>query len=61
MILLEISGLPSKLVGAGGKVGLRDKGYEWVSKSEFFVEFPKKKKRKKRVSPTLAISCLVAM
>ena len=48
----------SKLVGARGKVGLHDKGYEWVPKSEFFIEDPKKKVG---VSPTLAISCLVAM
>ena len=27
-----------KLVKARGKVGLRDKGYAWVPKSEFFVE-----------------------
>ena len=32
----------SKLVGARGKVGLRDKGYEWVPKSEFFIEVQKK-------------------
>ena len=31
----------SKLIGARCKVGLRDKGYEWVPKSEFFVEVPK--------------------
>ena len=31
----------SKLVGARGKVGLRDNGYTWVLKSEFFVEVPK--------------------
>ena len=28
----------SKLVGVRGKVGLRDKGYAWVLKFEFFVE-----------------------
>ena len=31
----------SKLVGARGKVGLRDKGYTWVPKFEFFVKVPK--------------------
>ena len=31
----------SKLVEARDKVGLRDKGYTWVPKSEFFVEVPK--------------------
>ena len=30
-----------KLVEARGKVGLCDKGYAWVPKSEFFVEAPK--------------------
>ena len=31
----------SKLVKARGKVGLRDKGYAWVPKSDFFVKVPK--------------------
>ena len=31
----------SKLVGTKGKVGLRDKGYSRVPKSEFFIEDPK--------------------
>ena len=33
----------SKLVGARGKVSLRDKGYAWAPKSEFFIEVPKGK------------------
>ena len=28
----------SKLVGVRGKVSLHNKGYAWVSKSEFFIE-----------------------
>ena len=31
----------SKLVEARDKVGLRNKGYAWVPKSEFLVEVPK--------------------
>ena len=31
----------SKRVGARDKVGLLDKGYAWVPKSEFFFEVPK--------------------
>ena len=31
----------SKLIEARGKDGLRDKGCEWVPKSEFFIEVPK--------------------
>ena len=46
----------SKLVGARGKVGLRDKGYAWVLKSEFFVSF-----QKVWGSSTRVISCLGAI
>ena len=46
----------SKRVRAKDKVGPRDESYEWIPKTAGFVAF-----QKVGVSPTLVISCLVAM
>ena len=46
----------SKRVGARDKVTPRDESYAWVPETADFVEF-----HKVGVSPTLVISCLVAM
>ena len=45
-----------KCVGARDKVGPRDESYAWVLETAGFFEF-----QKVGVSPTLVISCLVAM
>ena len=46
----------SKRVGARDKVGRHNDSYTWVTEVVVFVAF-----QKVRVSPTLVISCLVAM
>ena len=46
----------SKPVEARDKVGLHDENYAWVLKTAGFFAF-----QKVEVSPTLVISCLVAM
>ena len=45
-----------KRVRARDKVGLRDESYAWVPETAIFIAF-----QKVGVSPTLVISCLMAM